>query len=234
MAHNFGFTTATSEGERQIEHLLHLIWTLEEEQALDPVTLQQRWQQDGRLAQSLATAQEAGLVTGGLQKPAFTAQGRRRAEEIVRRHRLAECLLSEVLLLEEDQYSESACEFEHILGPEVTDSICTLLGHPPVCPHGRPIPRGPCCSLFHEDVRPLVVRLSELDPGDVGKVVFISTERTKRLDRLSAMGLMPGTLVKLHQRRPSFILDLGETQLAVDAEIATEIYVKKMGRSFLE
>jgi DtxR family Mn-dependent transcriptional regulator len=83
-------------------------------------------------------------------------------------------------------------------------------------------------------VKPLVVRLSDLTPGDVGKVVFVSSERGKRLDRLSAMGLTPGTLVKLHQRQPSFILDLGETQLAVDRDIAAEIYVKKMGCSYLK
>jgi hypothetical protein len=37
------------------------------------------------------------------------------------------------------------CKFEHILSPDVTDRICTLLGHPLECPHGSPIPQGPCC-----------------------------------------------------------------------------------------
>jgi DtxR family Mn-dependent transcriptional regulator len=41
---------------------------------------------------------------------------------------------------------EQACYFEHILSPAVTDSICAFLGHPRLCPHGRPIPRGACCS----------------------------------------------------------------------------------------
>ena len=151
----------------------------------------------------------------------------------MRRYRLAECLLSEVLQLDESQYEQSACEFEHILGPEVTASVCALLGHPPTCPHGRPIPRGTCCDQAGQDVQPLVVRVVDLTPGDVGKIVFISSGRSKRLDRLSTMGIIPGTLLKLHQRKPSFIVDLGETQLAIDKEIAGEIYVKKMGCSFI-
>jgi DtxR family Mn-dependent transcriptional regulator len=67
----------------------------------------------------------------------------------------------------------------------------------------------------------------------VGKIVFISSKRTGRVDRLSTMGIIPGTLLKLHQRKPSFVVDLGETQLAIDQEIAGEIYVKKMGCSYL-
>lgn len=43
------------------------------------------------------------------------------------------------------EVEKSACTFEHILSPEVTDRICTFLGHPTACPHGSPIPKGPCC-----------------------------------------------------------------------------------------
>ena len=55
-----------------------------------------------------------------------------------------------------------ACEFEHILSPEATDSVCTLLGHPPTCPHGKPIPPGPCCGTFQKTLRPLVTGLRQL------------------------------------------------------------------------
>lgn len=234
MAHKFGFDTWVTEEERELEHFLHLLWGLEEEGDTTRETIDQRWEHEGSPDPVLKEALEAGLVIARNGNLALSDTGRPRTEEIVRRHRLAECLLSEVLLLEEDQYQQSACEFEHILGPEVTDSICTLLGHPPVCPHGRSIPRGTCCTKYRDDVKPLVVRLSDLAPGDVGKVVFVSSDRGKRLERLGTMGLTPGTLVKLHQRQPTFILDLGETQLAVDRDIASEIYVKKMGCSFLK
>jgi Mn-dependent DtxR family transcriptional regulator len=46
----------------------------------------------------------------------------------------------------ESEIEQQACKFEHILSPEATDKICTFLGHPRTCPHGAPIPPGPCCS----------------------------------------------------------------------------------------
>jgi len=233
MAHKFGISTSVTEEERQLEHLLHLIWALEEEGDQRIEKVHERWEHPLDVDRLVEQAVEQGLAVREDGDMQLTDPGRERTREIVRRYRLAECLLSEVLLLNEAQYEQSACEFEHILTPEVTDSVCSLLGHPPTCPHGRPIPRGECCARFGRDVQPLVVRISELSPGDVGKIVFISSKRTRRLDRLSAMGIIPGTLLKLHQRKPSFIVDLGETQLAIDQEIASEIYVKKMGCSYI-
>ncbi len=79
-------------------------------------------------------------------EPRFTDEGRRRAEKLVRRHRLAETLFSETFQMHAALVEEEACYFEHILSPAVTDSICSFLGHPPACPHGKPIPRGTCCA----------------------------------------------------------------------------------------
>ena len=233
MAHKFGISTSISEEERQLEHLLHLVWSLEEEGDQRIGNVRDRWEHSTSVQPVIERAVQQGLISRENGELWLTTPGRDRTRQIVRRYRLAECLLSEVLLLDESQYEQSACELEHILTPEVTDSVCSLLGHPPTCPHGRPIPRGECCATYGGEVRPLVVRVSELSPGDVGKIVFISSKRPRRLDKLSAIGLIPGTLLKLRQRRPSFIVDLGETQLAIDQEIAGEIYVKKMGCSHL-
>jgi putative ABC transport system ATP-binding protein len=76
----------------------------------------------------------------------FTADGRRRAESLIRRHRLAETLFSETFQMHESAVEEEACFFEHILSPVMTDSICGFLNHPPACPHGKPIPPGECCA----------------------------------------------------------------------------------------
>ncbi|HWE49458.1 MAG TPA: ATP-binding cassette domain-containing protein [Bryobacteraceae bacterium] len=76
----------------------------------------------------------------------YTAAGEARARSVIRRHRLAERLFVDVLSIrDEHEVEESACKFEHILSPEVTDRMCTLLGHPKECPHGSPIPPGDCC-----------------------------------------------------------------------------------------
>jgi len=83
----------------------------------------------------------------------LTPRGRRRAADIIRRHRLAERLFTDSLALDsETEIERQACKFEHILSPEATDKICAFLGHPRTCPHGAPIPPGPCCGRT-EDTR---------------------------------------------------------------------------------
>jgi len=77
----------------------------------------------------------------------FTARGRQRAADVIRRHRLAERLFTETLHIEsEAEIEQQACKFEHILSAEATTRICSFLGHPKTCPHGSPIPPGECCG----------------------------------------------------------------------------------------
>jgi putative ABC transport system ATP-binding protein len=81
----------------------------------------------------------------------LTPRGRQRAADIIRRHRLAERLFTDSLALDsESEIEQQACKFEHILSPEATDKICAFLGHPRTCPHGAPIPPGPCCGRTSE------------------------------------------------------------------------------------
>lgn len=76
----------------------------------------------------------------------LTRRGRQRAADIIRRHRLAERLFTDSLAMDsETEIEEQACKFEHILSPGATEKICAFLGHPRTCPHGSPIPPGPCC-----------------------------------------------------------------------------------------
>ena len=87
------------------------------------------------------------LAPGGV--PEFTEDGHRRAERLIRRHRLAETLFTRTFQMEEAVVEAEACYFEHILSPAVTDSICLFLGHPPACPHGKAIPPGGCAGHPH-------------------------------------------------------------------------------------
>jgi putative ABC transport system ATP-binding protein len=89
---------------------------------------------------------QMGLVTVSGWDVQFTPAGEARARSVIRRHRLAERLFTDVLAMRDDAVIESdACTFEHILSPELTDRICAFLGHPATCPHGSPIPKGECC-----------------------------------------------------------------------------------------
>ncbi len=108
-----------------------------------------------------------GLVTVNGWNVAFTAAGEERGRSVIRRHRLAERLFTDVLALHDELSVESnACQFEHILSPELTDKICTFLGHPATCPHGSPIPQGPCCQENRQKGE--VAGLSEIFVGPSG------------------------------------------------------------------
>ena len=169
---------------------------------------------------------EGGMVDASGEEILLTKSGEDRARGIIRRHRLAEVLLQNLFDLDNAQMENSACQFEHILSEPVVESVCTFLGHPPACPHGRPIPRGECCDRIRTEIRPLVMRLTEASLGATVRIVFITPRSKRRLEKLSALGIVPGSRVRLLQRNPSFVLEIGQTTVAVDRDITDEIYVK--------
>jgi DtxR family Mn-dependent transcriptional regulator len=214
-------------GEKKIDELLELIWILREEgqPKLEELLKLQEIDNPRQAVEEMIDRGLIELVDNDqvrLRKP-----GEERAKEITRRHRLAERLLSEIFLIEEKDMESSACEFEHILSPDVTERICTFLGHPPTCPHGKPIPPGECCAKFRTEVKPLVVPLANLGVGRSARITFISPRYAARLDKLGSLGVLPGNLIKLRQTRPSYVVEVDETTVALEKEIAEEIFVKE-------
>jgi DtxR family Mn-dependent transcriptional regulator len=207
------------------DELFEIVWTLREDGKLSRSNVVENCSIEGceSILQELA---KSGWIDMKGEDIELLPKGEKRAKELVRRHRLSLRMFYDLFAL--DGAEAEACKFEHILSPEVTDSVCTLLGHPPNAPDGKPIPRGACCSMFRQEMKPLVAPLADLMPGEQAKIVFITPESHSRLDRLSAMGLTPGSMVKLHQKRPSYVIQLGETMIAVDKDITKEIFVKKM------
>jgi DtxR family Mn-dependent transcriptional regulator len=207
------------------DELLEIIWTLREEGRLTRDALLGSCDIEG-CERTLDDLTKQGWIDMGDQRIELLLKGEKRARELIRRHRLSLRLFHDLFDLKGAE--AEACKFEHILSPEVTDSVCTLLGHPPNSPDGKPIPRGDCCSMFKQEMRPLVAPLADLMAGEQAKIVFITPGSHSRLDRLSTMGVVPGSIVKLHQKRPSYVIQLGETMVAVDKEITKEIFVKKV------
>ncbi len=154
----------------------------------------------------------------------LTVAGEAAAERIVRRHRLAERLYSDLLRADASGQQSFACQFEHVLNEEVAEAVCTLLGHPPTCPHGRRIPPGDCCRRAERDIRPVVRPLIEFPPGAVVRIVFLAPRFHNRFDRLSSFGVIPGAVVRLHQKQPVCVLKLGATEVALERDVAGEIY----------
>lgn len=218
--------------QQKIEELLETIYTEREDGRGDAeAILAKAWigHAPGKCIDDFRELARLGLVR--LDDGAnveLTPQGDLKARAVVRRHRLAERLLTDLLDLGEGEAESQACEFEHILSPEATDSVCTLLGHPPTCPHGKAIPPGDCCAGFQKTVKPLVTGLLTLPIGARARIVFVAPRFHERMDRLAAFGVVPGSEFRLRQKAPSFVLELGETTIAVDSEIAGEIYVKQI------
>jgi len=213
------------EAER-VEELLELIWTMREKGVSDL----------DRLLETTPDVEANHILRLMIKDDLFDVDGNRvvlkergeeKAREIIRRHRLTERLLSEIFEMSEEEVEEEACKLEHILSPSVTESVCTFLGHPPTCIHGKPIPRGECCAKFKKEMKPLVIPLDELGLGEEGRIVFIAPKSHQRLDRLSTLGIVPGSIVRMHQKNPSHVLQIGETTLALDKDIVKDIYVKK-------
>lgn len=157
---------------------------------------------------------------------ALSPEGSRLAREVLRRHRLAEVLFYQVLDLPMEVTESQACRVEHVLSPQATDAVCSFLGHPPVCPHGRPIPPGECCSTLSRRVATLICRLADLTPGERGRVVLLAPRHRDRLDQLTDLGVTPGAILTLRQRKPSLVVEVDHTLLALEDDIAQGIFLR--------
>lgn len=213
--------------EDRIDEILELIWTLRERgvSGLDQL-IEEAKDLEAKSILRLMIKDNLFEVEGN--RVILKERGEEKAREIIRRHRLTERLLSEIFEMSEEEVEKEACKLEHILSPGVTESVCTFLGHPPTCIHGKPIPRGECCAKFKKEMKPLVIPLEELGLSEKGRIVYIAPRSHQRLDRLSALGIVPGSILRMHQKNPSYVLQIGETTLALDGEVVRDIYVKKV------
>ncbi len=214
--------------EERTEEILEQVWVLREDGVDERAALLAAARRHGETdpEEVISHIEARGLLVPGTASLALTVLGEEAARSIVRRHRLAERLLSDVLEVDPATIAADACRFEHVLSPGVTTSICTLLGHPPTCPHGRPIPRGECCGTYRTELKPLVIRLLDLGVGERAVVTFVEG-RIDGIGRLGTLGLVPGVSVRLVQRRPSHVVEVGETTIAIDDSLARAIYVKR-------
>ena len=158
----------------------------------------------------------------------LTEAGRAIATATLRRHRLAEMLLYTLLGVDRELASELGCLVEHRIREEMLEALCTLLGHPSACPHGRPIPPGGCCRDRRTAVESQIVPLTELKAGDRARIVYIKPRAHDRVHRLSSLGLNPGEILELHRRHPAFVLRYGDAEIALDSDVAADIQVSRV------
>lgn len=157
----------------------------------------------------------------------FRPEGREEGRKTIRRHRLAERLMMDVLNIRGESGDMKACQFEHLLNEGVDTKVCTMLNHPVTCPHGKPIPPGDCCEEARRSGDLGVVPLTELKSGEEGDIAYIQTEDSKKMQKLMAMGVLPGNRISLLQAFPSYIFRVGFSEFAIDSAMAREIFVRR-------
>jgi DtxR family Mn-dependent transcriptional regulator len=160
----------------------------------------------------------------------LTGAGRRAALRTLRRHRLLECYLTEVLGYEWDGVHAEAERLAHAASDELIDRMAAALGNPTQDPHGAPIPT--------RDGRVEEARLRTLASAAVGervRVRRVQDEDAERLRYLAELGIRPGALVRILDRAPydgPITLWVGEsagTTRAIGAGLAAEVYVEQAG-----
>jgi DtxR family Mn-dependent transcriptional regulator len=212
------------ENER-IEEALEKLWLcLEEKSEPDLATVNYL---DKEMGVSLESLIQYDLVQKSEEKLQFTAAGRHAAEKTIRRHRLSERLFYDVIDTGKAEMEKAACQVEHVVKKGIEEKICRLLGHPETCPHGKPIPPGKCCIKAKKTREKFVVPLTRLKKGERAVIAYIKAGDSKKLQKLMAMGVLPGNEILLDRLFPSFVFSVGYSQYAVDADMAEAIFVRR-------
>jgi len=186
-----------------------------------------------RLGRSAPTVSEMldRLATDGYVKRSgrtitLTEQGQGVAQTVLRKHRLAECLLVDVIGLPWHLVHDEAGRWEHVMSDEVMARLVLILGDPATCPHGNPIPGS---ANLARTLRPLLA-LADIEPGQ--KVRFERLGEEVELDGttlryLDDAGFIPGADAMVTDRGPdgTLLLDARGTTLVLGADLCQRLYV---------
>ena len=202
--------------KREIEHYLRDIWVREFEKE-EKLVIDEFNKDDIEL---LAKKEYVKIDDDFVN---LTENGERLGRSLVRKHRIAEKVVADLFLADMEEMEELADQIEHVMSEEVEDNICRILGNPENCPHNNPIPKGEGSSGLNNEFS---VPLVSCHSGESGEVSYIKTEDARKLRKIMNLGLIPGSKICLIQKFPNYVFQLGNTQLAVDKELANEIFIK--------
>jgi len=155
----------------------------------------------------------------------LSESGRQLAMSVMRKHRLAELLLTEVIGLEWEQVHNEACRWEHVISDAVEQRLIELLHQPTTCPHGNPIPGISAEGVSPDGLqtmsavartggRATLCRISEKLQGDVTAMRFLRTH-----------GLQPGVTAVLHVGDGQIVADVDGATVPVPGTTADHVYV---------
>ena len=180
----------------------------------------------GTVTNTVERLEKEGYITHEPYKGVkLTEKGRKTALQVVRRHRLSERLLTDILHVEWDKAHDAACKLEHDITDEIVKPLEKALRHPKTCPHGNPIPTK-CGGIIEEKSEPLTA----LKEGEQGTIVKITEEREDLLHYLDKLGLKPGASLEILEKAPfngPITLKIGATNRALSRAMASVIQVKR-------
>jgi DtxR family Mn-dependent transcriptional regulator len=188
------------------------------------------------VSQTVARMERDGLLTvEGDRHLELTEDGQRLATRVMRKHRLAERLLTDVIGLDWELVHEEACRWEHVMSETVERRLLELLDHPTESPYGNPIPgldelgESAPPEAFMDDVEPL----SKVASGVEGRVLVrrISEEMQKDEALMSAMrrvGALPDKTITIVATAAGVLVGSGGESAEIDPEAADHIFVKRL------
>ncbi len=156
----------------------------------------------------------------------LTEKGRARSLDVIRKHRLAERLLTEVLRMDWSRVHDAACELEHAMSDDMIRPLEKTLKEPTTCPHGNPIPDE--SGRFHEEKSE---PLSHFKPKDKAVLVKITDEKSDMLRYLASLGLMPGAIVEVQEKAPfegPIIVKVMGASYALGRNVASIVQARKL------
>jgi DtxR family Mn-dependent transcriptional regulator len=180
----------------------------------------------GAVTNTLASLESRGLVRRKAYRGVkLTTSGEAIALRVLRKHRLAERLLTEVLGMRWSEVHDVACKLEHAITDDVVEALERLLKNPKTCPHGNPIPNesGEFKQTNSES-------LAKLKPAQEAVLVSIAPETGVLLRYLASLGLTPGVHLRIEEKAPfngPLIVNVRGARYALGQEVASSIRVQK-------
>jgi DtxR family Mn-dependent transcriptional regulator len=182
----------------------------------------------GTVTATVKRLAERGLLDHKLYRGVvLTLAGRTAAVNAIRRHRIVERFLADMLGYAWNEADRLAGAFEHELPQEVEDRLYVALDRPTSCPHGFPIPAPEVAEI------PTLPPLYELEPGDVAVVAVPGSVDPAVVEFLGTLGLRPGVRVEVLEKHPfdgPLVVRVSGQERTLGDKIARQIYVKTVGR----
>jgi len=181
----------------------------------------------GTVTNTVERLEKEGFLTHSPYKGVkLTEKGRKIALQVIRRHRLSERLLVDILHIEWEKVHDVACKLEHGITSEIIKPLEKALKHPKTCPHGNPIPTA-CGGIIEEKSLPL----TDFAIHKKGVIIKITEEQVDLLQYLSKLGLVPGALIEILEKAPldgPITVKVGSNRHAISRQIASVIQVKQL------